>query len=1409
MKSTRLTAKISEDFWFNKLKETTNVISETSMTQFLPSEKQLSVYQSTFSARTCTVVADSCDGKVLNKFKLLMAGYVIVLRHYFKGKKFTIGTTAFSFPNVVSTELPDNVFFPVMDDGIVARDVLRQVHAWIKDIYSYPDAEPEKLISLLEANESNCKDALYNYTIRYNNANHWKEFYRSSGFNLDIIEEESTITVICSFDTDVHREREVEGFCRLFECSLEWLCTDLERELSSFQHVVDSLNIFEGPTDLDTLFPEDATIVSLFRECARRFDGCSAVGGNGKFLTYGELDKQSDRLAGYLLQRSSNTTLVGLLHSKTEEAIVAILGILKAGMAYVPIDPNYPEERIRYIIEDAGLDLVITDDVVSAKVVGENLCVTKSDWDSFADTRQLVKSRPRDAAYVIYTSGSTGRPKGVIVEHVNVVRLLFNNKFQFEFSQHDTWLLFHSLAFDFSVWEIFGALLYGGKLIVTATPIKDPLIARDVITTEGVTVLNQVPSYFVNLLPSILDASPIPTLPLRYVIFGGEALHPATLGRFHAEFPNIKLVNMYGITETTVHVSYKHITKSEIAEDRSNIGMPIPTLGICLLDDYGQLVPPGMTGEMGILGAGVARGYLNNPELTHERFIQLRAFPGRTIYRSGDLAVVNTNGDYLYLGRKDTQVKVRGFRIELSEIEIRMRAWPEVEDALCVVYKDNGDSSLVLYYISRQPLDAEGIKEFLAAELPAFMMPSYYVNMEKFPTTGNNKVDISRLPDPKSFIKEEITDDTRSSFEERLVIIWKRVLGLDHFSIDANFFTVGGDSIKAIRLIAHIAKEMNVSIEVKDVFLNPTLRRMAAFIAMSVGDTTLNAERGAANEMISKIRLDIMANPTLRHKIPSGTEDFYPTGDIQKGMLFLGIISGNEGTYHDQLYFQITAPDFDYSTFCQAVQYLTDKHEILRTSFNLTDFNVELQFVHQYLDCRTKLRFEDLSSLGKDEQRVHLRELLIAERENSFDLANPGLWQMYVCRLTTNEIGLLFECHHAIIDGWSEASFMTELSQLYYKLKIDPDEKPKKLEATFRDYIVDQYRIKSTESYLNFWKEYLSDYVIMPLPLSVHTNFSALPSSKRFAFQLGETLTGEVSKLARSYSVSVRDIHLAAFSFFLHALTGRARVTFGVVSNARPDIPDGDKILGCFLNTIPFKIDLPDDIIIYELIRLIHREAKTLKLHDKLSLSEIIDSAGIKGTTKSNPLFDIIFNFTDFHIYNDSPTEVQSAPALIEGFVSTNTPLDFDIRVTPRFTYLHLNYSEIFSSEQIARMAELYNSIITSFVYRHEESFARHLVYTPTENAVIDIVAKSAHASTSTFSLSSDLRSNSIVPNTDLIRDAINDQLQVIVSRHEFSDSNSIADLAMLVQQKQGLLQLDQTEFTMPKRRSVILPKES
>ena len=433
MKSTRLTAKISEDFWFNKLKETTNVISETSMTQFLPSEKQLSVYQSTFSARTCTVVADSCDGKVLNKFKLLMAGYVIVLRHYFKGKKFTIGTTAFSFPNVVSTELPDNVFFPVMDDGIVARDVLRQVHAWIKDIYSYPDAEPEKLISLLEANESNCKDALYNYTIRYNNANHWKEFYRSSGFNLDIIEEESTITVICSFDTDVHREREVEGFCRLFECSLEWLCTDLERELSSFQHVVDSLNILEGPTDLDTLVPEDATIVSLFRECARRFDGCSAVGGNGKFLTYGELDKQSDLLAGYLLQRSSNTTLVGLLHSKTEEAIVAILGILKAGMAYVPIDPNYPEERIRYIIEDAGLDLVITDDVVSAKVVGENLCVTKSDWDSFADTRQLVKSRPRDAAYVIYTSGSTGRPKGVIVEHVNVVRLLFNNKFQLSF----------------------------------------------------------------------------------------------------------------------------------------------------------------------------------------------------------------------------------------------------------------------------------------------------------------------------------------------------------------------------------------------------------------------------------------------------------------------------------------------------------------------------------------------------------------------------------------------------------------------------------------------------------------------------------------------------------------------------------------------------------------------------------------------------------------------------------------------------------------------------------------------------------------------------------------------------------------------------------------------------------------
>ncbi|MBL0745976.1 amino acid adenylation domain-containing protein, partial [Chryseolinea lacunae] len=383
--------------------------------------------------------------------------------------------------------------------------------------------------------------------------------------------------------------------------------------------------------------------------------------------------------------------LVGLMVQRSEWMIVGILGILKSGAAYVPIDPEYPEERINYILDDAAVKVLIVETIglenkfFSPQTSRVYLDEFWSDVAAEGKDNPVHINRQTDLSYVIYTSGSSGRPKGVLIEHKNVVRLLFNDHFNFSFSEKDTWTVFHSICFDFSVWEIFGALLYGGKLVVVSRETAlDPASYVELIVREKVTVLNQVPTVFKNLTTEVFQRQSLPELSLRYVIFGGEALNPASLRDWHEQYPHVKLVNMYGITETTVHVTYKELGHDEIYSGISNIGLPLPTLNLYLMDDEAQLVPIGVVGELVVGGDGVARGYLNRPALTHERFINNPYRADERLYRSGDLGMRTESGEIIYLGRRDFQVKIRGYRIEIGEIENVIRGYAGVEDVRVV-----------------------------------------------------------------------------------------------------------------------------------------------------------------------------------------------------------------------------------------------------------------------------------------------------------------------------------------------------------------------------------------------------------------------------------------------------------------------------------------------------------------------------------------------------------------------------------------------------------------------------------------------------------------------------------------------------------------------------------------------------
>jgi tyrocidine synthetase-3 len=573
-------------------------------------------------------------------------------------------------------------------------------------------------------------------------------------------------------------------------------------------------------------------------------------------LTYRELNKRGDRLAGFLREKGVlMDSIVAIRVERSAVMIAGILGILKAGAAYLPVDLVLPEERLQYMLKDSAAKILLTSDAINRIPTPHHLSLHPSALPRF------YPSHSPSLAYVIYTSGTTGRPKGALIEHGNVVRLLFNEEFQFDFNNKDVWTLFHSYSFDFSVWEINGALLYGGKLLVIPqVTARDPREFLQVLASRQVTVLNQTPSAFYNLMQWELKEEGRKDLKLRYVIFGGEALQPGKLRSWKEKYPGTRLVNMFGVTETTVHVTYREIGREEIERGFSNIGKPIPTLRLYIMDKNRQLVPWGTPGELYVAGKGVARGYLNRPELTAEKFdrdlwdyrdyhdekdqkfaektkfqkvLVKSAPPGRQrqkIYKTGDLVRLTPRGDLEYLGRIDQQVQLRGFRIELAEIESQLLKKEEIQEAVVVAGTDKtGDKYLCAYFTSSRKVELFELKEHLSVYLPSYMIPSYFLPIDHIPLTSNGKLNKKALPQPVARLEVGYVEP-RSQTEKVIADVWREWLGLGNVGILDNFFDAGGNSIKAIRVASRLGEVLGEEVPVVKVFQYPTIAALASHL---------------------------------------------------------------------------------------------------------------------------------------------------------------------------------------------------------------------------------------------------------------------------------------------------------------------------------------------------------------------------------------------------------------------------------------------------------------------------------------------------------------------------------------------------------------------------------------------------
>ena len=587
----------------------------------------------------------------------------------------------------------------------------------------------------------------------------------------------------------------------------------------------------------------------LFEAQVERTPGAIAITFENEQLTYAELNRRANQLAHQLRALGVGPeVLVGLCVERGIELVIGILGILKAGGAYVPLDPQYPQERLSFMLDDAKIKLLLTQRQLTARLPECAAQIIELDSDGNTLARQSQDNPPNSAtpdnlAYVIYTSGSTGRAKGVLITHANAARLFSETEEWFRFDEQDVWTLFHSSAFDFSVWELWGALLFGGRLVIVPHLVsRSPEAFHELLSREKVTVLNQTPSAFRQLMNADETRVHDGELSLRLVIFGGEALELQSVRPWFERHGDRspQLVNMYGITETTVHVTYRPITAADLeGVHGSRIGGPIPDLRVYVLDRHLRPVPDMLPGELCVGGAGVARGYLNHGELCAERFVPdaLSGERGARLYRSGDLVRRLPGGDIEYLGRIDQQVKIHGFRIELGEIEAVLNQHESVREAVVVMREDGGSEKRLVCYlvpadIASAAPEVEGLREFLRLKLPDYMIPSAFVALKEIPLTPNGKVDRRALPAP-SQTRPALRQNylaPRNELEQMLASMWCEILGIEQVGVRDNFFDLGGDSIRGAIFINRLQERLGEIVHVVIIFTMPSVEQLAQYL---------------------------------------------------------------------------------------------------------------------------------------------------------------------------------------------------------------------------------------------------------------------------------------------------------------------------------------------------------------------------------------------------------------------------------------------------------------------------------------------------------------------------------------------------------------------------------------------------
>ena len=956
--------------------------------------------------------------------------------------------------------------------------------------------------------------------------------------------------------------------------------------------------------------PEHGSPVSLFERMVQQYPRKEAVIFEDRTMSYAELNGMANRLAHFLSQKYGirPEDRIGLVLTRSEWLIITVLAVWKTGAAYIPIDPQYPADRLAYLIQDSASRLVLTD---LAKFAGPakstvNLRAVRAQFEAYPESNPPARALPQNLAYVIYTSGSTGRPKGVMIERGSVVNLWLGAQTGYQLDYSPVLLQLASFSFDVFVEDMCRSLFLGGTLILCSEEDRfDPARILVLIQKHRVQLLDATPALLVPLLESI-DEGACDVSSLRTVVFGADRCALEDYRRITVRLGDqVKIFNSYGTTETTVDSSCYCPENDYIpGADSPPIGRPMANQICHVAGPDLELVPASAPGELLIGGNSVARGYLNRPDLTAARFIP--GENGSRRYRTGDrvrwMAATGSNAGLLeFLGRIDFQLKIRGFRIEPGEIENQLLAHPEVNDAAIIAlspHPDNPEKELVALWTGRESL-ADDPRDFLAHRLPNHMIPAHFIYLEAMPLSPNGKIDRKALA---MIARERISGQrvhlpARDPLEAALVSIWESVLDRAPIGVSDNFFEIGGHSLKATRVQARIERDLGVQIPLRDLFALNTIEALA----QSIGQR----ER------------------RLTHPIqPVPTQPDYPASHAQRRMWALGATRTGRRAYNMPGGFLIDG-DLDRDALARSFTALIARHESLRTVFIERDGELR-QIIRKPEASGFAMGYRDARRL---EPPPNSEALIRREYERDFDLARGPLFHAALRRLADRSYLLLVNMHHIVSDGWSIDIILREIGLLYRAHRQKRSAPLPPLTIQYKDYAVWSNRLLadgSLEPHRRFWRALFQDEPpALALPLDHDRTERRAVRGRALSFTLDQLQTETLNRIARDHDATLFMILTAVVKALLGQYAGQADIVLGTPIAGRPHADLEDQV-GLFVNTLPIRTEFAGSVRFAELLERVRESVLTAFQHQAIPFDQIIDDLSLSWRPNRNPLFDVL-----------------------------------------------------------------------------------------------------------------------------------------------------------------------------------------